>query len=300
MDRSGVRRLLGIDPARIRVVDAEISAPEPWEGISRSRVVLRASDGHTIPCLLLEPEHRSMPLPVVAVHQHNGEFHLGKSEPAGMAGNPDMAYGLALAQAGVTTLVPDLHGFEERRDPSGDGARDERFHAWNLIAHGSTLQGTHVTDVCVAIDWILQHTGAGSCGVIGHSLGGQVGFFSMACDERIVAGVLNCGVGTVASFEAAGILHNPAWYLPGIATLGDSPAVARAFHQQRVLLVAGRDDLLFPISGVDDVVAAFAPGIADHEFFDGGHELPPTMLSVEVDWLIRELTLPSGPGAPTP
>ncbi|MHA6509808.1 dienelactone hydrolase family protein [Tessaracoccus sp. Y1736] len=293
MDRSGVRRLLGIEPARNRLVGAEASAPEPWQGISRSRVLLRASDEHTIPCLLLEPEHLSTPLPVVAVHQHNGEFHLGKSEPAGMAGNPGMAYGLALAKAGVTTLIPDLHGFEERRDPSGDGAHDERFHAWNLIAHGTTLQGTHVTDVSMAIDWILHHTGAGSCGVIGHSLGGQVSFFSMACDERIVAGVLNCGVGTVASFEPAGILHNPAWYPPGIVTLGDSPAVARAFHQQRVLLVAGRDDPLFPISGVDEVVAAFAPCIADHEIFDGGHELPPAMLAHEVGWLLRELNAPS-------
>ena len=110
MDRSGVRRLLGIEPARIHIVDAEVSATGPWEGISRSRVLLRASDGHTIPCLLQEPEHLSTPLPVVAIHQHNDEFHLGKSEPAGMAGNPDMAYGLALAKAGVTTLIPDLPG----------------------------------------------------------------------------------------------------------------------------------------------------------------------------------------------
>ena len=293
MDRSGVRRLLGIEPARNRLVGAEASAPEPWQGISRSRVLLRASYEHTIPCLLLEPEHLSTPLPVVAVHQHNGEYHLGKSEPAGMAGNPGMAYGLALAKAGVTTLIPDLHGFEERRNPSGDGAHDERFHAWNLMAQGTTLLGAHVTDVSLAIDWILQHTGADSCGVIGHSLGGQVGFFSMACDERIIAGVLNCGVGTVASFEPAGILHNPAWYPPGIVTLGDSPAVARALNQQRVRLVAGSDDPLFPISGVDDVVAAFAPGIADHEIFDGGHELTPTMLAHEVGWLIRELNAPS-------
>ena len=55
--------------------------------------------------------------------------------------------------------------------------------------------------------------------------------------------------------------------------LGDSRAVAGAFHRQRVLLVAGRDDPLFPISGVDEVVAAFAPRIADHEIFDGGHDI---------------------------
>lgn len=76
--------------------------------------------------------------------------------------------------------------------------------------------------------------------------------------------------------------------------LGDSPAVAGAFHRQRVLLVAGRDDPLFPISGVDEVVAASAPRIADHEIFDGGHELPPATRAHEVRWLIRELNAPSG------
>ena len=75
----------------------------------------------------------------------------------------------------------------------------------------------------------------------------------------------------------------------GIVALGDSPAVAEAFHQQRVLLVAGRADPLFPLPGVDEVVAALAPGIADHELFAGGHELPDQMLTHEVEWLIREL-----------
>lgn len=288
MDRSDVKSLLKMGSAQ-RIDAVETSEPEHWGGVLRTRVVIRASDGHEVPCLLLEPEEPSDLPPAVAIHQHNGEFHLGKSEPAGMAGNPEQAYGLALARAGITTIIPDLPGFEERRDPDGDGAHDERFHAWNLVACGKTLLGAHVGDVALATDWILEHTGASVCGVIGHSLGGQVGFFSMACDERLVTGVLNCGIGTVASFEPAGVLHNPSWYPPDIIAVGDTPAIATAFEGQRVLVRAGRDDELFPLSGVDEAVSAFGPGIADYDVIEAGHVFPTDRLASSVEWLVREL-----------
>jgi len=47
-------------------------------------------------------------------HQHNGEFGLGKSEPVGLAGDPDLAYASELAERGFVTIAPDAIGFEER------------------------------------------------------------------------------------------------------------------------------------------------------------------------------------------
>ena len=47
--------------------------------------------GERMPALLLIPDNVTAdnPAPGIAVwHQHNGEYHLGKSEPAGLAGNP--------------------------------------------------------------------------------------------------------------------------------------------------------------------------------------------------------------------
>src|SRR5690625_4997640 len=52
---------------------------------------LKAGDGRVIPAIYLRPMAGEKLAPVVAVHQHNNEFSFGKSEPAGLAGDPDMA-----------------------------------------------------------------------------------------------------------------------------------------------------------------------------------------------------------------
>lgn len=72
-----------------------------------------------VPALLLVPDGAG-PFPaVLAHHQHNSEWHLGKSEVAGLAGNPLQAFGPALARAGLVVLVPDAVGFEDRRFTRG-------------------------------------------------------------------------------------------------------------------------------------------------------------------------------------
>src|SRR5437879_776658 len=55
---------------------------------------------------------------ILCLHQHAGQFELGKSEPAGLAGNPEQHYALELARRGYVTLVADQLCFEDRRDPA--------------------------------------------------------------------------------------------------------------------------------------------------------------------------------------
>src|SRR5699024_2567768 len=83
--------------------------------ILTTRLELRAGDGRVIPAIYLRPAGKKNLPAMVAVHQHNGEFHLGKSEPAGLAGDPNMAYGMELAQLGCAVIIPDLACFEQRR-----------------------------------------------------------------------------------------------------------------------------------------------------------------------------------------
>ena len=68
-------------------------------------------------------------------HQHAGKWHLGKTEPAGLAGDPEHHTGVALARLGCVVLCPDALCFEERQDPDGrlKGADYERFE---LFASG--------------------------------------------------------------------------------------------------------------------------------------------------------------------
>ena len=73
-----------------------------------------------IPALLLVPDGvtASNPAPGICIwHQHAGQWHLGKSEPAGLAGNEMHHTGAALAREGYVVLCPDALGFEEREKP---------------------------------------------------------------------------------------------------------------------------------------------------------------------------------------
>jgi hypothetical protein len=81
-----------------------------------------------IPALLLVPDGAGPFAAVLAHHQHNSEWHLGKSEVAGLAGDPLQAFGPALARAGLVVLAPDAVGFEDRRY-SGTGI-DAREDDW--------------------------------------------------------------------------------------------------------------------------------------------------------------------------
>jgi dienelactone hydrolase len=285
--REDLHALLGVTAPLETVPHADLAPTTGTvDGVRVARLELWLPGGRRVPCLVLTPAGPGPWPGVVAVHQHNNEFHLGKSEPAGLTGAPDLAYGLALARAGTLVVAPDLLGFEERRGALPDGGDQERLMAFHLVARGSSLQAQHVQDVALCVTWLqAQPEVSGGIGVIGHSLGGQVAFFAAACDARVRAAVISCGLGTVASFHLTSTLHNPAWYVPGILPAGDSPAVAALAHDQHFWVSAGRADPLFPLSGVHEAVAALPRDSTTLRLFDGGHGFPPDLLDEAVDWL---------------
>ena len=56
------------------------------DGFTRERIEYRGLEGDVIPAFLFLPKGRAMLGGVVVFHQHNGEFHFGKSEVAGDVG----------------------------------------------------------------------------------------------------------------------------------------------------------------------------------------------------------------------
>ena len=291
-ERAKVRTLIGLTAELAAVPEVRQQGEgDVVDGVRVRRLVLTSPGGGDVPCLYLTPGSEGPWPGVVAVHQHNGEFHLGKSEPAGLAGDPAMAYGAAMARLGVAVVVPDLLGFEDRRGTGRLGDREyELSEAFHLLAVGTTLQAQHVRDVALAVSFLgTQADVTDRIGVIGHSLGGQVALFATACDPRIGAAVLSCGVGTVESFHRESVLHNPAWYVPGIIPAGDVPAVAAVAAGQTFWVSAGSADPLFPLDGVEAVVAGFPAGAAELHVFDGGHAFPPEVAGPATTWLARSL-----------
>jgi len=78
------------------------------DGYVEQRVVFRGPEGD-VPAFLLVPGGAGRPLPAVVVHhQHHGEWHVGKSEVAGLAGDPLQAFGPAHVYGGVCMIAGTL------------------------------------------------------------------------------------------------------------------------------------------------------------------------------------------------
>lgn len=239
-----------------------------------------------VPCLMYRPRNGEPNGAVVAIHQHNDEYQFGKGEPAGLMGSPDAAYGLAMANRGWTVLMPDLECFESRRGVTGDDVKYELFMALNAVARGGSLHARYVQDVLTAVRYLEQHEVAGAeVAVIGHSLGGQIAFLTLAIDERVKTGVVSCGLTTYDACRENHIVHNPGWYIPGLDARGGYPAIARAIHGKKILATAAMDDIPFPAKGAREVQEAFNDGVVETAWRDGPHELNKDALNDMTDWL---------------
>ena len=87
-------------------------------------------------------------------HQHNGAFHLGKSEVAGLVGDPFQAFGPALARRGIAVLAPDAVSFEDRR-ASGSGT-DPHERDW--LQHYNAMAYRLIGAIpCSARAWRTPH-----------------------------------------------------------------------------------------------------------------------------------------------
>ena len=129
------------------------------DGYRIESITYDVQPGERIPALLLIPDNvtAANPAPGIAVwHQHNGEYHLGKSEPAGLAGNPMHHTAVALVKEGYVVLCPDSLCFEERQDPTGILQRGdyERFEFLYEIERGRSLAWKDILDMKVSVSYL--------------------------------------------------------------------------------------------------------------------------------------------------
>ena len=163
------------EPCELR---PEVHGTTRREGYRIESVSYEVEPADRVPALLLIPDgvDADRTAPAVAVwHQHNGEWHLGKSEPAGLAGNPMHHTGVALAREGYVVLCPDALCFEQRRDPTGvlEGGNFERFEFLRYVVGGKCMAWKNILDMRRAVDYLCSRSEVASdrIGCYGHSMG---------------------------------------------------------------------------------------------------------------------------------
>jgi dienelactone hydrolase len=310
--RDAILERLGRIPGRTPL-DAALGSPIDGGDHTRTLVTYTVEPGERVAAWLLRPSGATPEggwPGLLAIHQHAGEYHLGKSEPAGLTANPMYHYGLDLCRRGYAVLCPDHLCFEDRRpdaavraaNPHLDGERYETFEFTRRLLMGSSLQAKYLHDLRCALDVLagLPYVDADRLGAAGHSLGGQETLWLMWFDDRLRAGFSSCGFAPIRAILAAGINHNKAMYVPGLLELCDVDDLVVSLAPRPFMLSAGERDLIFPIVSVHQLCArareAYGRTSASDCFqaaiFPEGHSLPDAIKERAYEFLDQHLKRP--------
>jgi dienelactone hydrolase len=259
------QKCLGGQFPKLGTVKPKIKEIFQKDGYRIESISYEAQPGDWIPALLLVPDKASKenPTPGIAVwHQHNGEYHLGKTEPAGLAGNPMHHTGVALVKEGYVVLCPDALCFEERQDPTKklkDGSY-ERFEFLREVVRGRSMAWRNVLEMKRAIDVLSSRAEVKSdkLGCYGHSMGSTHSWLVGPLEPRLKCVVGNCCLPTYDAIEEEHILHCFPNFVPGWKQFGDTPEIAALIAPRVLHLNFGEKDSGSPIESVKQGVKRIA------------------------------------------
>ena len=229
-----------------------------------------------IPALLLVPDkvNAEKPAPGICVwHQHNGEWHLGKSEPAGLLGNPMHHTGAALAKEGFVVLCIDALGFEEREKGYALRAGElERYLFLRYVVAGKCMAWKNILDMRRAVDFLASRPEVQSnkLGCYGHSMGSTHTWLVGPWEPRLKALVGNCCLPTYAAIHRTQILHCFPNFIPGLFQYGDTPDIASLIAPRALHLNLGELDVGSPLEearkGIQTIERAYQSMHAEDMF----------------------------------
>ena len=274
---------------------------------------------------LFVPDHKSgdrLPA-IVAIHQDGPQAHIGKSEPAGLAGADDMHYGLELFQRGYVVICPDRFYHAERRRITGadtagtDWDRNSvMLSHWTgqLLLQGRNPTGKEAYDLSRSVDVLhqLEVVDTSKIGAIGHSAGGAMLVYFMFLDERIKVGVSSCGFNEVINFygENEAKKRGADSAIPGLSKIGKGTDYLALLAPRPILLTRGlwewgmkgkwRQYSIDHVQETKDIVDYVKPayhstGYPENiaaiyfEEANGQHAFPPGVKRQAYEWLDRFL-----------
>ena len=244
--------------------------------------------------LFLPPAREAKRPAILCLHQTT---RIGKDEPAGLGGNPNLHYALHLAERGYVTLAPDYPSFGEH---AYDFASDHGYTSGSMKAIWDNIRAVDLLQSLPEVD-------GERIGCIGHSLGGHNTMFTAVFEPRIKVLVSNCGFTRFHKYyggKLAGWTSDR--YMPRIAKVYDNdpdkvpfdfPEIVAAFAPRPFLASAPVRDDNFEVSGVKDTIAAAASiyalyGHPDHlqaNYPDCAHDFPEDVRKVAYEFFDKHL-----------
>ena len=295
---SNMSLVMGALPERSKLSPPDMEVIETIElpKVVRKKVRFAAEPGDWVPAYLMFPKGdlaEKAPA-MLCLHQTT---QIGKGEPAGLGGKPNLKYALELAERGYVTLAPDYPNY-------GD-------YVFNPYEHGyvsATMKG--IWNHMRAVDLLqsLPEVDAERIGCIGHSLGGHNTIFVAVFDTRLKVMVSSCGFNSFRKYyggDLSGWSHKG--YMPRIAEVyGKDPKQMPFDFTEAVATLAPRaffvnapiNDSNFEVSGVKDCIDAAMPvyellGAKDRLMVlypEAEHDFPPDVREKAYAFVAKEIS----------
>lgn len=288
-------------PDRRVPLDVQILSDEDAGKYIRRRISYVPEPGDRVPAWLLipkQPEGKSAAM--LCLHQTTG---IGKGEPAGLGGLPNLHYAHELAERGFVCLVPDYPSFG-----------DYEFNFRTQGSHYGSGSMKAIWNNVRAIDLLetLPEVDSDRIGCIGHSLGGHNTLFTAAFDVRIRASVTSCGFTAFHHYYDGNLAG---WtsdrYMPRIRDdYGNNPdrvpfdfyEVLAAIAPRSIYINAPIGDSNFENTGIRKVVGEVSRAYGAYgsdpqqrliaRYPDCGHDFPVEMREEAYAWLKEQLKNP--------
>lgn len=259
--RDKLRELLGYPPAAERV---PLNVRSLWERKTRSGVIEKivfTSEPHAdVPAYVCTPRLMAPPyLWFICLQGHSSGMHnsIGvdrEDEGKRIRVKGDRNFAIGCMKRGIAALCIEQRCIGERREreqertSSFSECHDATMHALLL---GRTILGERVFDVDRAIDYLETRDDAlrGGIGVMGNSGGGTVAMYAAALLPRVAYAMPSCSFCTFAD-SLMSVYHCSDNYVPGLYRYADMSDVMGMFAPKPVVIVAGKDDPLYPLKGV--------------------------------------------------
>ena len=286
-------------------VEYEIISTHKEEHYERQLIKYLGSENDEIKAYLFIPTNKKIIGALLVHHQHNGERHLGKSEVAGITGDPFQFFCPALAKKGIVTLAPDSISFEDRRtnkkgylpaeDPDDDILQHYNEMCYRLL-RGKTLMKKVIEDSSIGISLLsqLHKELKNKIGILGHSYGGNTVLFHSPFDDRIK---YSCSSGAVCNYKTKfkfGTGIEMAEVIPGFAEKYDIEDLIKCISPRKILFLSATEDKYSQDAKniYENAKPVFANMNAEnsiiHKEYKGGHALNVDRFNFIIKWFKGE------------
>ena len=300
---TSLRAVLGTLPERKEEPQVKTADEFDGPGYTRKRINYFVDEWTRISAWLFVPDGRDEAPGILCCHR---AVRQGKDEPAGVEGDPNLAFARHYAELGYVTLAPDCITAGDRVSSRLQAYDSSLFYKDHPKM---SLLGKMLTDHMRAIDAFgeVGKVDTARIGVVGHGLGATNALLLAALDDRILACVASCGFSRFEKDKEAGRWARDEGMVlwPGMRTHikeGEFP-----FDWEHVLALAAPSAIMV-MTALDEAEGSNpqscqqavkraakvyellgAGGAIDHHTHGGGAPMAPDGLEVSDDWFERWL-----------